>query len=217
MLDSTRREGLIAGSGWLADGIWSWLGGIHGIAHDLAGNASRASELLYAFANHATPTGVWVEEQVVKGMGERTTGDESDAEASAVFLYHVRRLLVRERMQNLELLAGIPDPCSRPGSITELNQVVTECGPLSLRLEISSDGSRAELRLSPIDGRGSRGDPVIFLEKLKKRGIYLCRRQPAARQADRSMGKGDRRAVQADPLRVNPPRRLPGDSQVTPR
>ena len=190
MLDSTRREGLVAGSGWLADGIWSWLGGIHGIAHDLAGNASRASELLYAFANHATPTGVWVEEQAVKGMGERTTGDESDAEASAVFLYHVRRLVVRERMQNLEFLAGIPDTWLRPGSITELNQVVTEYGPLSLRLAISPDGSHADLRLSPIDGRGSRGTPVIFLENLKQAGFTYADGRALPDRLTGAWGKG---------------------------
>jgi hypothetical protein len=171
MLDSTRKEGLVSGSGWIQDGIWAWLGGMHGIAHDLAGNAPMASSLLYAYADHATPTGTWVEEQSVKGKGERTGGDVSDAEASATFILHVRRLLVRERLQNLDLLASIPDTWLRPGSITELKQVFTEFGPVSLRLAISSDGSRAELDLSAIDGRGSKGSPVVFLEKFKRQGF----------------------------------------------
>ncbi len=178
MLDSALQEGLVAGSGWVTDGVWPWLGGVHGIAHDLAGNASRAQELLYAFANHATPTGTWVEEQSVKSKGERTGGDVSDAEASAVFVYHVRRLLVRERLEDLELLAGIPDTWLRPGSITELKQVFTEFGPLSLRLAVSPDGSRAELRLSAINGRGSRGTPVIFLEQLKRTGFAYADGRP---------------------------------------
>ena len=93
MLDSA-LAGRIGPRQWMGSG-WrmAMARRSHGIAHDLAGNASRARELLYAFANHATPTGTWVEEQSLKGKGERTGGDVSDAEASAVFIYHVRRLL----------------------------------------------------------------------------------------------------------------------------
>ncbi len=173
MLDGTLQEGLVSGSGWVPDGVWSWLGGVHGIAHDLAGNPLRAQELLYAFANHATPTGTWVEEQSLKDKGERTGGDVSDAEASAVFVYHVRRLLVRERLDDLELLAGIPDAWLKPGATTALNRVFTEFGPLSFHLTLSPDGSRAELHLSPIDGRGSKGAPVLFLQALKRQGFTI--------------------------------------------
>jgi hypothetical protein len=178
MLDSTQQEGLVSGSGWIQDGVWAWLGGVHGIAHDLAGNASRASDLLYAVANHATPTGTWVEEQSIKGKGERTGGDVSDAEAAATFILQVRRLLVRERIHNLEFLAGIPDAWLRPGSITELKQVFTEFGPVSFRLAISSDGSHADLHLSAIDGRGSNGKPVIFFEKLRRHGFSCADGSP---------------------------------------
>jgi hypothetical protein len=178
MLDSTQQEGLISGSGWIQDGIWAWLGGVHGIAHDLAGNASRAGELLYAVANHATPTGTWVEEQSVRGKGQRIGGDVSDAEAAATFILQVRRLLVRERIHDLEFLAGIPDAWMRPGSITELNQVCTEFGPVSLRLAISSDGSHADFHLSAIDGRGSTGSPVLFFERLKRLGFTYADGRP---------------------------------------
>jgi hypothetical protein len=189
MLDGTLQEGLVSGSGWVPDGVWSWLGGVHGIAHDLAGNPLRAQELLYAFANHATPTGTWVEEQSLKDKGERTGGDVSDAEASAVFVYHVRRLLVRERLDDLELLAGIPDAWLRPGATTALNRVFTEFGPLSFRVALSPDGSRAELHLSPIDGRGSKGAPVLFLQALKRQGFTFDDGRPLPDKLTWTWGK----------------------------
>jgi hypothetical protein len=189
MLDSTLQEGLVCGSGWVTDGVWPWLGGVHGIAHDLAGNPVRAQELLYAFANHATPTGTWVEEQSLKAKGERTGGDVSDAEASAVFVYHVRRLLVHERLDDLELLAGFPDAWLAAGSTTTLNRVFTEFGPLSLNLSVSADGSSAELRLSAIDGRGNKGTPVVFLQTLKREGFEYTDGRPLPDKLPWTWGK----------------------------
>lgn len=204
MLDSTRQEGLVTGSGWVPDGVWPWLGGVHGIAHELAGNASRACELLYAFANHATPTGTWVEEQNLRTKPERQGGDVSDAEASAVFVYHVRRLLVRERLNDLQLLAGIPRAWLSPGSTTALNNLFTEFGPLSLRLAIASDGSRAEIALSPIDGRGSSGAPVVFMGELKRLGFAYADGRPLPDRLTWTWGKELRLECRRNPQATQP-------------
>jgi len=175
MLDGVRKEGLIEGSGWMSDGVWPWLGGIHGMAHHWFGNNEQALDLLYAYANHASPTGVWVEEQQPRTAGNRTAGDVADAEASAVFIHAVRNLLVCERKGNLDLLSGIPAEWLNPGATIELNGVLTEFGTVSMKLSILPDGSGGKLRLFAVDGRGWSGQPVLFLKSLKTRG-YISRK-----------------------------------------
>ena len=73
-----------------------------------AGTVLSAHALLQAYADHATPFGTWVEEQQPKAIGTRTSGDMSDAEASAFFVQAVRSFMVRERGTTLHLLDGIP-------------------------------------------------------------------------------------------------------------
>jgi hypothetical protein len=171
MLEATMHEGLITSSGWLHNGVWPWLGGIHGIAHELFGNHARAHDLLYAYANHAAPVGTWVEEQHTRDAGNATAGDVSNAEASAVFVHLVRILLVRERLDDLELFAGVPEAWLVPNARIELNAIATDFGPVTLRLTISADGQLATLFVAPIDGRGSAGKPVVVLQALKKLGF----------------------------------------------
>jgi hypothetical protein len=174
MLDRVTEEGVIAGSGWMRDGVWPWLGGIHGMAHHWFGNNGKALDLLYSYANHASPAGVWVEEQQPRAVGSRTAGDVNDAEASAVFIHAVRNLLVCERNDNLDLLSGIPAGWLDLGATIELNGVLTEFGTVSLKLSISPDGSSGTIHLSPVDGRGWKGRPILFLNSLKERG-YIFR------------------------------------------
>jgi hypothetical protein len=113
-----------------------------------------------------------VEEQQPRAVGSRTAGDVSDAEASAVFIHAVRNLLVCERNDDLDLLSGIPAEWLDPGARIELHGVLTEFGPVSLKLSISPDGSNGTILLSAVDGRGWKGQPVLFLNSLKRRG-YL--------------------------------------------
>lgn len=174
MLEATRKEGLIASSGWLNNGVWPWLGGIHGIAQELYGRHDRAHDLLYAYANHAAPVGTWVEEQHTRDMGMATAGDVSNAEASAIFIHLVRILLVRENADELELLAGVPVHWLVPKARIELNEVWTDFGPMTLRLTISPDGKAASLFVSAIDGRSSKGKPVVFLAGIKKLGFVAA-------------------------------------------
>ncbi len=168
MLDATTKQGRIVSSGWLHNGVWPWLGGIHGMAHLLFGNTNLAHDRLYAYANHAAPTGPWVEEQQTKDIGIATAGDVSNAEASAVFIHLVRLLLVRERLDNLELPSGVPPEWFIPNAKIELNEIWTDFGPVTLRLTISPDGKSASLLVAPIHGRGSKGKPVISLRQMQK-------------------------------------------------
>jgi hypothetical protein len=171
MLDATTQEGLITGSGWLNNGVWPWLGGIHGLAHELYGHHTRAHDLLYAYANHAAPVGTWVEEQHTRDIGTATAGDVSNAEASAVFIHLVRALLIRERLDDLELLAGVPPEWLVSNAKIALNEILTDFGPVTLRLTITADGKSATLVVAPIDGRDSAGKPVVVLQALKKLGF----------------------------------------------
>jgi hypothetical protein len=171
MLDGVTKEGLIANSGWMKDGIWPWLGGVHGMVHHLVGNSQKAIDMLYAVANHASPTGVWVEEQQQKKDGTNTSGDASNAEASAIFIHFVRNLLVREKPDLLELLSGIPDEWIHPGALFEVNHDLTEFGPVTLSARISQDRKSGEIRVSAIDGRGKKGRPVVVLTAFKRAGF----------------------------------------------
>jgi len=173
MLDSTLKEGLIQNSGWLKDAVWPWLGGVHGIAHHFVGDNRNATDLLYAYANHASPLGTWVEEQQTRDVGTATSGDVSNAEASAVFIHFVRNLIARERLENLEMLAGIPPEWLVRGGRIELNNGYTGFGPLTVKLNISSDGRSADVFVSAIDGRKRVGKPVVFLQTLREAGFVF--------------------------------------------
>jgi hypothetical protein len=188
MLDATLKEGLIANSGWLDGGVWPWLGAAHGIAHNLVGNKSKATDLLYAVVNHASPVGTWVEEQQTRDAGPATAGDVSNAEASAVFVHFVRNLIARERGENLEMLTGVPPEWLVPGARIEVDSGFTEFGPLTLRLKISTDRKSADLFVSVPDGRGSAGRPIVFLQTLKEVGYVFDNGSPLPDVLDGSWG-----------------------------
>ncbi len=171
MLDGWTKEGLVTNSGWLAGGVWPWLGGVHGMAQTLIGNREKAEELLYAVANHAAPTGVWVEEQQAREFGERVAGDVSDAEAAAVFIGQVRDLIAQERGDTLDLLRGIPAGWVKPGTVAALHGGGSLFGPVTVSLVVGPDGGQADLEVKPVDGRGARGGVLIHLAALIEAGF----------------------------------------------
>ena len=59
MLDANEREGLIYGTGWIADGIWNYAASFYGHAHLWLGHGPKAAATLYAFGNHASPLLCW--------------------------------------------------------------------------------------------------------------------------------------------------------------
>jgi hypothetical protein len=104
----------LAGGGRLA-----LAGGLQGTVWTLIGHPERGYDFLYSTANHASTAGTWVEEQLPRDLGNRTTGDFADAEASAVFLHLMRILLAREAGDTLVLLQALPRQWIHParGSI----------------------------------------------------------------------------------------------------
>ncbi len=170
MLQSEKQEGLPINTGWLKDGLWPFFGSVQAIAHIHQRDYPEATALLSAIANHASPLGTWVEEQLPKGAGARTTGDQSNASASALFIKQVRRMLVLERGNTLELLAGVPDEWFKPGARIELNGVQTLFGRLTFRLRISPDGKSCRVHLDPVGNLKDEGGPVLFLSALKRAG-----------------------------------------------
>jgi hypothetical protein len=145
MLDRELVEGLPPSTGWLKDGIWPFFGTLQGIAETYQRNYKEAHRILYAVANHTSSLGTWVEEQLPRTLGTRTTGDGSNATASSLFIKLIRRLIIIERQDTLDLLAGIPASWYRPRAFLALNDAPTLFGHIQLRLRISDDGKRGTL------------------------------------------------------------------------
>ncbi|MBN2326297.1 MAG: hypothetical protein JXR73_04020 [Candidatus Omnitrophica bacterium] len=149
MLESVEREGLVYGTGWISEGIWNYFGSFYAHAWLWLGRGSKAADILYAFANHASPLLAWREEQLLKGEGERVVGDMPHNWASAELIRLVRHLLVLERQNELHLFEGLPRTWLQPGSETRLRSVITEFGSMSLELVVSDQGDEASLFIQP--------------------------------------------------------------------
>jgi len=171
MLDDSTQEGLPTNTGWLKDGLWPFFGSLEGITHTYQRNYAAAHRLLYAVANHASTLGTWVEEQLPRSAGQKTTGDGSNATASALFIKQVRRLLMMERGDTLELLAGIPDFWYRSGATIALNDCPTIFGKVKLTLSISSDGRRATATVGAIGKAGDPGCSTMDMRGLRRAGF----------------------------------------------
>ena len=147
MLDATEKEGLIFGTGWLPDGVWNYAASFYGHAHLWLGHGRKAAATLYAFGNHASPLLCWREEQNLVGRAERYCGDMPHNWASAEFIRLTRHLLILERGRELHLLEGLPAAWTRPGNRTELKNVPTSFGEMSVALEVRPDGDAADLKI----------------------------------------------------------------------
>lgn len=159
MLDSNQQEGLIYGTGWLADGIWNYAASFYGHAHIWLDHGKKAAATLYAFGNHACPLLCWREEQNPQGQKEYQVGDMPHNWASAEFIRMVRHLLILERGDELHLLHGLPHAWTQLENKTKMLDIPTSFGPLSLILEMDSKGESAIIEITP-----PRRDPP---EKIK--------------------------------------------------
>jgi len=177
MLDAHRSEGLIVGSGWMSDGVWAWLGAIHSTAHLLSGDGPAGWTILKAVADHASPLGTWMEEQQLRAGGSRTSGDGSNAEASAFFIQALTSLLVLERPDSLVLCAGVPGEWLQPGSRTTVEDLLTGHGPVSLKLELSSDGNDLSLLVRAGQTYALNGGMRIDLTAFTRAGFRDARRR----------------------------------------
>ncbi|HLA41325.1 MAG TPA: hypothetical protein VJ417_15090, partial [Candidatus Glassbacteria bacterium] len=121
MLAAVEREGLVLDTGWLDQGLWNYFASFYAHALLWTGNGRKAARTLYAFANHASPTLVWREEQKPLGEGLEMVGDMPHNWASAEFIRLVRHLLVIERAGELHLFEGLPAEWVAPGLVTRLD------------------------------------------------------------------------------------------------
>ncbi len=147
VLDTSCIQGLPVSFGWLTGGIGVWFAPLYGLAQFENGNVARAHEILYAFANHATPLGAWAEEQMPKGAGPRTTGDFPTNSAYVGMLKLVISLLADDRGKSMELLRGLPPGWLMPGSRTRVRELLTKFGRISVEVEVSPNGKNALLRI----------------------------------------------------------------------
>jgi hypothetical protein len=150
MLQATEREGMVYGTGWAATGIWNYFASFYGHAWLWQGNGRKANQILYAYANHASPTLVWREEQSLKGEPFKKVGDMPHNWASAEFIRLVIHLLALDRGDELHLLEGFPPEWASPGMTTRLNGIATPFGPLDMRLQVDSAGETASLEVKPL-------------------------------------------------------------------
>ena len=171
MLDAASKEGIPQSVGWLKDGVWPFLGALHGITYVYQRNYTRARDLLYAYANHASPLGTWVEEQLPKELGTKTAGDASDATAGTLYIKLLRRLIAIERGDTLDLLAGVPPEWYMPGARLRLDKVLTDFGPFSLDLKIAPDGKSCLLVVGAL--RRKSCVTRLALDGLKAKGFMF--------------------------------------------
>jgi hypothetical protein len=141
------EEGIPATTGFLPyRAVWTYGASFAAHVWLYAGRPDKAVDYLYAFANHAFPTRVWREEQSLLDAGTRLiTGDMPHNWASAELVRLVRHLLVFERGDRLELLAGAPEAWLRPGSAIRIERTPTRFGPVTLRVEAGDDAVVAEV------------------------------------------------------------------------
>jgi len=149
MLDANQQEGLIFGTGWMPDGIWNYAASFYAHAHLWLGHSQKAASTLYAFANHACPLLCWREEQNPQGQKENYVGDMPHNWASAEFIRLVRHLLIIERGDELHLLGALPTAWTKPGSKTQLLEIPTSFGPVSLTLDVAANGDSARIQITP--------------------------------------------------------------------
>src|SRR5208283_1129458 len=147
---ATEREGMVYGTGWDTTGIWNYFASFYGHAWLWQANGRKAAQILYAYANHASPTLAWREEQSLKGEKFRKVGDMPHNWASAEFIRLTIHLLELDRGHELHLLEGLPLQWTKAGMVTRLNGIATPFGELTMELKIAADGKTARLRVEPL-------------------------------------------------------------------
>jgi len=176
--DAPRAEGMVLSTGWLDGGVQPFIESIRAQVRLFVGEVESAQDTLYAVANHASPTHVWIEEQL-PGFGPRkATGDVPHSSAASEFINLVRYFIAIEDGDQLDLLKGVPREWIKPSARIRAHDLPTEFGRLTLSLDVSVDGSRATLRVESLDGpltfpANTRGGPRIYLGALKEAGFRM--------------------------------------------
>ncbi|MDR2041077.1 MAG: hypothetical protein LBP98_02010 [Tannerella sp.] len=158
MLHATLQEGMVMGTGWAIDGIWTYFAGFYGHACLWMGEGRRAWESLYAFANHASPVYNWREEHSPRDLTpSKYVGDMPHNWASALFAGLAVHLLALDRGNELHLLEGFPPEWRQPGMKTALKDIATPFGKLSFTLQVNARGTEAALTVDPLSDPSCKG------------------------------------------------------------
>jgi hypothetical protein len=156
MLQAEEREGLIYETGWTEEGVWNYFGSFYAHAWLWLRKPQKAIDAMYAMANHASPTLVWREEQTVQDASTfRPCGDMPHNWASAEFIRMIKNFLAFERGNELHLFEALPKEWTAAGMVTELNDVYTELGILSLKFEVNRKGTVANVSIN-LKNKGHR-------------------------------------------------------------
>lgn len=118
-----------------------------------AGYPQKAVDYLYAYANHASASRVWREEQpLLNTHSAEICGDMPHNWASVEFIRLVRNLLVLESNTGIELLPGLPKEwLPTPEHPLVLEKTPTRFGKLSIRLT-KEGGQGYQLQIEPEEG-----------------------------------------------------------------
>lgn len=140
--DLDDEEGIPKETGWIPwVGLWNYFASFAAHVNLYAGNADKAVQYLYAFANHAGPTRVWREEQSLQSHPQhRAVGDMPHNWASAEFIRLVRNLLVFEMGDELHLLRGLPSQWLVPNKPVVVQRTPTRFGRVSLTANVNEAG-----------------------------------------------------------------------------
>jgi hypothetical protein len=173
LADAPMAEGLVLTTGWLDGGVQPFIEATRAGARVYLGQVELAQDVMYAVANHAAPTHVWIEEQLPGSGPRRATGDVPHSSAASEWINMVRYFLAIEDGERLDLLKAVPPEWIFPGASIEVDNIPTEFGDLTMALRVSDDGSSATIRVAPIETEVSPGGPVVHLGALKAQGFTL--------------------------------------------
>lgn len=176
LADVPRAEGLLVDTGWLDGGVQPFIECIRAGARLYLGDVEQAQQTLYAVANHAAPTHVWIEEQIPGTGPRKATGDVPHSSGSSEFINLVRYFVAIEDGDHLDLLKGMPPEWIFPGARIEMKSAPTEFGELSMKLTVSDDGRETILQVEPLEGpfgatASGAGGLRIHLNALKALGF----------------------------------------------
>jgi hypothetical protein len=133
-------EGIPEDTGWLPyRAVWVYHAGFAANVWLYNNRPEKAVDYLYEFANHASTTRVWREEQSLVGSNHgQLFGDMPHNWASVEFVRLVRNLLVFERGDTLELLPGLPKEWMRDR--IDVQNMPSRFGKINLSVDFSLDG-----------------------------------------------------------------------------
>jgi len=195
LIDSTSMQGLPSSLGWMTGGIGVWFAPVIGLAHFAEGHVDRAVNVLYSFANHATPHGAWAEEQMPKGVSTRTTGDFPTTSASAGMLRSVLYFLAYERGNTVELLRGVPKDWLKPGKPLRAKDLLTKFGSISVEATLSEDGRNGNLSVQS-QGYGDFDDSMAqYTDTVTNLEVYFTAFKQLGYKADNGSELPDRMRI----------------------